>query len=160
MLQNQLNEDKSRLRDCCQLTMDRIIHARQRAFATDKPCLTAQSITEKIAELSKRLADPTDGTARDDALVFLSFRYTSLSKQAVSQLKTGLQHYDERVRMLEKVPPDTVTRPFNEAAQPVKKNIVSIVDRFSELLDIKPGEEPLWYKIYVHTEVDNYAQVR
>jgi len=160
MLQNQLNEDKSQLRDCCQLTMNRIIYARQRAFANDKPCHTAQSVNEKVAELSKKLADPADATAREDALVFLSFRYTSLSKQAMLKLKTDLQHHDDRKRMFEKSQQDLVTQPFGEVVQPVKKNIVSIVDRFNELVDITPGEEPLWYKIYVHSEPDNYAQAR
>jgi len=159
MPQNKLDEEKSQLRACSQFTMNRIIYARQRAFANNKPCHTTQSVSEKVAELSKRLADPTDETARDDALVFLSYRYSSLPKQSILKLKTDLQRHDGREQMSAETPPDSLALSCCEVVQPAKKNVVNLTDRY-DLINTRPGEEPLWYKIYIHSELGNYAQVR
>jgi hypothetical protein len=160
MLQKILNKGSNRLEGCPQHTMERILKARQRAFASSKPCHTAQSVNDKIAELLKRLADPTDAAARDDTLVFMSYRYTSIPKQLILKLKVSLERHDDRLRLLKEHMPDHQAMPVCEMSQPIKENVVNLHDRLNDLADVKTGEEPLWYKIYLHTELGNYAQVR
>lgn len=155
-----VNGKKNRLVVNPQSTMERIISARQRAFASDKPCHTPQSVRERVDALSKRLADPEDVTARDDALLFLSYRYSSLPAQLILQLKTDLKYQEEREQELADQAPDLSIESYYDSPPPDNANVVNFTDHMNaDLLGMEKGEEPLWYKIYIHSELRHYAQV-
>jgi len=155
-----VNGEKDRLGIHTQMTMERIERARQRAFASEKPCHTAQSVNEKIAELAKRLADPNDTSARDDTLVFLSYRYSSLPRETILRIKTLIEHHDAQEHALCRTTKEHPDKTFRENIPAAKENIVRLTNHLGELQNIKKGEEPLWYKIYLHTDLGSYAQVR
>ena len=74
--------------------IERIINARKRALSHGEPCYTEQSLRDKVIELSRRLADLNDLTARDDTVFFLSCRQPALSTYAQIHLELELKQRD------------------------------------------------------------------
>jgi len=88
------------MQDCpgisIQDAIDRIINARKRALANEVPSYTEESLCDKVMQLSKRLADSSDLTARDDTVFFLSSRQPFLSTYAQIHLELDLKQRDAR----------------------------------------------------------------
>jgi len=95
MTLNKADAKQNRLGISLQDAMERIASARKRALANEEPCYSEESLMEKVSQLSKRLADFNDITARDDAVFFLSCRQPSLSQHAQIHLMIGLKQRDE-----------------------------------------------------------------
>ena len=75
-------------------SIDRIINARKRALAKKEPCYTEENLRDKVRQLSKRLVDFNDLTARDDTVFFLSCRQPSLSTYVQIHLELKLKQRD------------------------------------------------------------------